>query len=57
MSVYELHGNHKSKTYDRHTHTKGREPKYNMRENHQTTEEETKRKRKERELQKQPENK
>ena len=31
------HSNHKSKTYNRHTKTKRKEPKHKTKENHQTT--------------------
>ena len=38
MYIYELHGNHKTKTYNRHTHTqKRKETKHNTKHTHQIT--------------------
>ena len=55
FNIYEPHGKHKSKTYNKYTKNR-KEHKHITKENHQTTREETRKKNRE-ELQKQPENK
>ena len=54
--MYKPHGNHKPKIIE-DTHTKKRkESKHNTKDSHQITREDNKRRRKEKQLQKQPEN-
>ena len=56
VNIYEPHGNHKSKTYNRYTKKERKEHQHTTKENHRNTKEETKRRKRE-EIQIQPENK